>query len=308
MKSISVILLIPLLCMGMFAGCTKSGSTVDIVAHQKEIEEWQVKRHTRLKGDQGWLTLCGLSWLKEGENKMGTDSTYAVVFPPNKAPKYSGSLWLEGNSVRLEAPMSSEVKWKDSLIMSMMMQSDGEGGADPTILSLKTLTFQIIKRGGQFGVRVKDRQNPSLLHFKGMEYFPIDPKWRINARFEPYHPAKIIPIATIINTVENDSCPGAIVFEVDGRQMRIDAVMEQGTDDQLFIMFTDETSGHETYRLGRQLYTALPDSNNDLVIDFNKAYNWPCVFTDFATCPIPPKQNHVSIRVEAGEKMYRGHQ
>jgi uncharacterized protein (DUF1684 family) len=155
---------------------------------------------------------------------------------------------------------------------------------------------------------VKDRQNPSLLKFKGMEYFPIDAKWRLDARFEPYVPPKIIPIATVINTVENDSCPGAIVFEIDGKQMRLDAVMERGSTDQLFIMMSDETSGKETYGMGRQLYTDIPDKENRVVIDFNKAYNWPCVFTDFATCPIPPAQNHLPVRVEAGEKMYRGHE
>jgi uncharacterized protein (DUF1684 family) len=95
---------------------------------------------------------------------------------------------------------------------------------------------------------------------------------------------------------------------MNGKQLRLDAIMEKGVDDQLFIMFSDETGGKETYKMGRQMYTNLPDKDNNIVIDFNKAYNWPCVFTDFATCPIPPRQNHLPIRVEAGEKMFRGHQ
>jgi uncharacterized protein (DUF1684 family) len=141
-----------------------------------------------------------------------------------------------------------------------------------------------------------------------MEYFPIDPKWRFDAKFEPYNPPQILPIATMIGTTDKDTCPGAIVFTVDGKEMRLEPVMEQGTTDQFFIMYSDETSGKETYGMGRQLYSSLPDSNNHLVIDFNKGYNWPCVFTEYATCPIPPRQNHLPLRVEAGEKMFHGHE
>ena len=307
MKSISVLLLTFLAALCVLFGCMKSGSMVDVAVHKKEVEEWQARRLARLKSDQGWLTLCGLFWLKEGENKTGTDSSNQIGFPPSKAPAFAGSLWLENGIVRLEAPKSSEIKLNDSVVTSMVLTSDKNVNIKPTILSLRTLTFQIIYRSGQIGVRVKDRQNPPLLNFKGMEYFPIDPKWRIDAKFAPYNPPKIIPIATMIGTTENDSCPGAIVFEVDGKEMRLDAVIESGTNDQLFIMFSDETSGKETYGMGRQLYTDLPDKDNHVVIDFNKAYNWPCVFTEFATCPIPPKQNRLPIRVEAGEKMYRGH-
>ena len=289
----------------LFESCSKS---IDPEAHRKEIEQWQQQRLTRLKGDQGWLTLCGLFWLKEGENKIGTDSSNTVIFPPGKSPAIAGSLWLENGKVRLEAPKESAIRLKDSIVTALAMISDEDVTNDPTVLSLRTLTFQIIKRGEQYGVRVKDKQNPALLNFKGMEYFPIDAKWRFDAKFEPYVPPRIIPIATVIGTVDKDSCPGAIVFEMSGTTYRLDAVMEAGTTDQFFIMMSDETSGKETYGLGRQLYTSLPDNNNHLVIDFNKAYNWPCVFTNFATCPIPPKQNHLPFRVEAGEKMYRGHE
>ena len=279
---------------------------LDIQAHKQEIEEWRQKQFTRLSGDQGWLTLCGLFWLNEGENKMGADSSNRIIFPPGTSPAYAGSLWLEHGAVRLQAPKNSGIMLRDSIVTKMDLQTDEDGFATPTILNLHSLTFQIIERGTQFGVRVKDRKNPALLKFKGMEYFPTDPAWRFETRFEPYTPARIIPIATVINTVENDSCPGAIIFERGGKEYRLDAVMERGTNDQLFIMFSDETSGKETYGMGRQLYTDLPFGNK-IVIDFNKAYNWPCVFTEFATCPIPPKQNRLAVRVDAGEKMYKEH-
>jgi uncharacterized protein (DUF1684 family) len=141
-----------------------------------------------------------------------------------------------------------------------------------------------------------------------MEYFPVNPKWRIEAKFEKYVPAKLIPISTQIGTVVNDSCPGALVFEVDGVKCRLDAVIEEPGAKELFIMFTDETSGKETYGNGRQLSADMPDANGNVILDFNKAYNWPCVFTPFATCPIPPRQNRLAVRVEAGEMMYAGHE
>jgi uncharacterized protein (DUF1684 family) len=296
--------IVPLILFTLLAGCAKPERSIDVAAHKKEIEEWRQKRDARLRGDQGWLTLCGLFWLKEGENKIGTDSSNAVVVPSGKAPANAGSLWLESGVVRLEAPKNSEIKVKDSVVTSMTLMSDQDPKFDPTILSLRSLTFQIIYRSGQIGVRVKDRQNPQLLNFKGMEYFPIDPKWRFDAKFEPYNPPKILTIATMIGTTENDSCPGAVVFNVEGKEMRLDAVIETGSENQLWIMFSDETSGKETYGMGRQVYADLPDKDNHVVIDFNKAYNWPCVFTEFATCPIPPRQNHLPIRVESGEKMY----
>src|SRR5713101_7351014 len=149
MKSVHIFLLI--ISNFLMAGCQKSGNSVDVGAHKKQIEEWQSKRLARLKGDQGWLTLCGLFWLKEGENKMGTDSSNRIIFPPNKAPAYAGSLWLEKGVVRLEAPKNSEIKVKDSVVNTMGMISDGDGYSDPTILNLRMLTFQIIKRGDQFG-------------------------------------------------------------------------------------------------------------------------------------------------------------
>lgn len=288
----------------LFVSCRAPG--VGDQAYKKEIEEWRQKRFTRLSSDQGWLTLCGFFWLNEGENKMGSDSTNLIIFPPSTSPAFAGSLFLDRGSIRMEASKQSEFLLNDSVVTAMVIQHDNDGNANPTILNLRALTIQVIKRGTQFAVRVKNRKNPPLLKFKGMEYFEINPEWRIEARFEPYVPAKIIPIATVINTVENDSCPGAIIFEKDGKEYRLDAVIERGSEQQLFIMFSDETAGKETYGLGRQVYTDLPHDNR-LIIDFNKAYNWPCVFTPFATCPIPPRQNRLALRIDAGEKMYAEH-
>ncbi len=306
MKPINTFKIFLLIFLIHFAisGCSKKRD-IDIAAYQKEIEQWRNKREEGLKKENGWLTLCGLFWLKDGENKMGTDSSNAIIFPPGKAPKYAGSIYLRRGELLLKTNKKRNIRWKDSLITSMKLKSDEMGAAQPTILSLRTLTFYVIKRGDQLGVRVKDNENPARMNFKGLEYYTTNPEWRVNAKFKPYIPPKILPIVNILNQVSNDTCPGAIVFKIKGKEYQLDALRETGSN-ELFIIFSDETSGKETYGMGRYLYTALPDSNGNVIIDFNKAYNPPCAFTIYATCPVPPKQNHLPFRVEAGEKKYAG--
>lgn len=286
-------------------GCQRSPYAIDKATHDKELADWKQKRLARLTSETGWLTLVGLFWLKEGENTMGSDSSNAIIFPAGTAPAVAGSLILEKGIIRLAARPGVEMRSGDSVVTSAIMHTDAD--TDQTVITLGRLTFQIIKRVDQLGVRVKYKDSPVRTAFTGLEYFPVDLKWRVVAKFEPYIPAKALKIPTMINTVETDSSPGALVFDIDGKTYRIDAVIEQGSDDQLFIMYGDATNGKETYGPGRQLYTRLPDSTNTVVLDFNKGYNWPCVFTVYATCPIPPRQNVLPIRVEAGEKMYTGH-
>jgi uncharacterized protein (DUF1684 family) len=287
-------------------GCSKQTAKLDLTAYKAEIEKWKEHRLSGLTRDDGWLTLCGFFWLKQGENRFGGGSSCQIVFPQGKAPKFAGSLWLENGSVRVQVKKGIDVTVGGARITSMALRSDEDGLADPTVMNIGTLSFYLIKRGGQLAVRVKDKENPARLNFKGLHYFPLDPKWRFEATYEPYSPPKMLQIATMINTVESDSCPGAVAFEVGGKVYRLDVIIERGTENNLFIMFEDSTNGKETYALGRQLYSDMPDSNGKVILDFNKAYNWPCVFTDYATCPIPPKQNHLPFRVEAGEKMYAG--
>lgn len=286
----------------VISGCNKKQG-IDVAVYQKDVKQWQTKRAERLTKDDGWLSLAGLFWLKEGENKMGTDSSNVIIFPLDRSPEYAGSIFLKNGELRLKAAKGVEIKVKDSIVSAMKLQSDQSGKAEPTILNLSSLTFYVIKRTEQFGVRVKDKDNPARLNFKGLEYFPVDLRWRFEAKFEPYNPVKIIPIVNVLNQVSNDTCPGAVVFEMDGKSYRFDALKE---DKELFIIFHDETAGKETYGMGRFLYAEMPDSNNNIVLDFNKAYNPPCAFTEFATCPIPPEQNYLIFRVEAGEKKYSG--
>ncbi|MFI5253338.1 MAG: DUF1684 domain-containing protein [Bacteroidota bacterium] len=286
----------------LLAGCGKKITP----EYQKEITDWQQNRIKNVPSENGWLTLCGLFWLKEGENKFGTDSSNAIVLPKGKALPAAGSIWLEHDSLRLVALPGSNVKIKDSLVTSYAPLVNDADTAGPTIINIGTVNFFVIKRADKLGIRVKDKENPNRLNFAGLDFFPIEPKWRIEAKFDKYFLPKVVPIATVINTVEQDTALGSIIFNFEGATYHLEALHESGTDDKLYIMFSDETSGKETYGAGRQLYTDLPDANNSVVIDFNEAYNWPCDYTEFATCPIPPPQNHLGVRVEAGEKKYPG--
>jgi uncharacterized protein (DUF1684 family) len=184
------------------------------------------------------------------------------------------------------------------------MKSDAED--KPTILAYGSLTFQIIKRGDKLGLRVKDSQNPDRLNFKGTDFYPTDVNWRIDAQFEPYNPPKPMPITNVLGMENSESSPGAIKFEVAGKEYRLDAITEKN-EPRLFMIIADKASGKNTYPAGRYLYVNPPDAAGHLVIDFNEAYSPPCAFTKFATCPLPPRQNRLPIAIEAGEK-YQHHE
>ena len=283
-------------------GCSPRQPTIDPALHAKDIREWQENLEKKLTTDRGWLTLAGLGWLKQGENRVGSDSANSVVTPPGTAPAYLGSIFLKGDSMVFRTANGVDVTNSGELVREIRLESDA--APTPTELRHGTLLLYVIDRGGELGVRIKDSRNPALLNFKGLDFFPVDPKYRFNAKFHPYDIPKILELPTQAGTIQKDLCPGAIGFSFEGVEYRLDAVIEKGSEDKLFIMFADATSGRETYSVGRQLYTALPDSNNDVVLDFNRAYNWPCVFTVFATCPLTPRQNVITGRIEAGEKMY----
>jgi uncharacterized protein (DUF1684 family) len=205
----------------------------------------------------------------------------------------------------LTARPGVEIAADNKPVTAPLQLRDDTDDNGPTILKLGSLLINVIKRGERVGVRVKDTESQTRREFKGLEYYPIDPKWRIEARFEPYQPAKAIPITNVLGMTDDETSPGALAFEVDGKTYRIDPILEKGETD-LFVMIADQTTGKETYGAGRYLYVSPPDAGGKVVIDFNKTYSPPCAFTNFATCPLPPRQNHLPFRVDAGEKKYAG--
>jgi uncharacterized protein (DUF1684 family) len=283
---------------------TKSAIAFDENLYRKEIEKWQGERLATLTKEDGWLTLVGLFWLNEGENKFGSGPDNPIRLPKDRGPLVAGSLWLENGRVRMTAHPAVEITAGGVPVTSLTLKDDTEVGG-PTVLRFGTLLVNVIKRGDRVGVRVKDSDSRTRGEFKGLEYYPISPKWRIEARFEPYQPPKIIPITNVLGMTDDETSPGALAFELEGKTYRIDPIVEKGETD-LFVIIADGTTGKETYGAGRYLYVSPPDSSRKVVIDFNQAYSPPCAFTNFATCPLPPRQNHLPFRIEAGEKKYAG--
>lgn len=283
------------------AGCreepvteTSTNRQFDTAAHATEIQQWQTRRSERLQAEDGWLSLIGLFWIEEGQN---------VVTVPSKSVPEPIRLTRSGAAVTLQPSAGMTIEGQP-VAQPVVLRAD-TNPQGPTIVQIGSVRFNVIERGPRLGLRVKDAQADTRVHFLGLEYYPIDPKWRVEARFEPYNPPKKILIDDVTGMRSESISPGALVLTIDGREYRLDPVIEEGTED-LFVIFKDATSRDTTYPAGRYLYTKRPGSDGKTVIDFNKAYNPPCAFTAFATCPLPPPQNRLPIRIEAGEKKYEG--
>ncbi len=299
-RSAGILLALPLI-LSFVASCNRRApkSQIDANAYAQELSQWQQKRWNDLKGESGWLTLVGLFWLKEGENKFGSGSANEIVIP--KVAEHAGMFRMEKGVVKIDTSQPGFTVDGKPIKTAELKSDDAD---KPTIVRFDSLSFQIIKRGDRLGVRVKDSQNPDRLNFKNTEFYPADVNWRIDAQFEPYQPPKQMPIMNVLNMESAESSPGAIKFTVDGQDYRLDAITEKD-EPRFFMIIADKTSGKETYPAGRYLYVDPPDTSGHVVIDFNKAYSPPCAFTKFATCPLPPKQNRLPFAILAGEKYQR---
>ena len=277
-------------------------STNDDPKYTEEIKNWHQKREESLKKEEGWLNLAGLYWLKPGNNTFGSDSGNNIVFPKGKSVPYLGKFILENGDVWLETSADAEVWQGDQRVEKLKIFSADQKEA--LVLKHKSLRWFIIKRGEKFGVRLRDLEHPAITNFKGIDTYPIDQKWSVVAHLETFPEERKIPIVDVLGQTTLQVSPGRLVFEVKGKQYRLDAVE---SDKELFILFADKTNQKHTYQSGRFLYATAPDASGNTVLDFNKAINPPCAFTEFATCPLPPAQNHLPIAISAGEKRYGDH-
>lgn len=264
----------------------------------KEIKEWHQNRMEGLKKEKGWLNLVGLYWLHDGENTFGSDTRGDIVFP-EKAPGRIGTFTVANGKASVKINPGIIVTIDKKPINSMELTDDYYG--NPTVMQWGTLRWFVVNRNGRLGIRLRDLDAPLLKTFKGTETFPINEDWRVTAKFHPFRETKVIEIPNIIHSVEKDTVIGELSFRLQDKYFTLLPVKE---GNEFFIIFADKTNGKETYGAGRFVYASLPDSNGNVVIDFNKAYNPPCAFTSFATCPLPPKENYLDIRITAGEKKY----
>ena len=265
-----------------------------------EIEQWHHKRIERLKDENGWLNLVGLYWLEKGENSFGSSEKNDIQFP-QYSPTVIGSITLDDSIVVFKSLDGINVTIDGIFTTEAVLKEDLT--REPTILELGSLRWIIIKRDDRYGIRLRNLESSLIKKFDGIERFAVNDKWRIEARFEAYNPPKIISIPNILGTVSEERSPGKINFGKDEKSYSLDAV---DAGENLFFVFADETSGEDTYGGGRFLYTDKADSIGIVIVDFNKAYNPPCVFTKYATCPLPPEQNYLHLKITSGEKMWGG--
>lgn len=283
------------------AACSTSFAAQPDAAFVREHEAWKARRLEELLLPDNWLTLVGLHILKTGENTIGSRAGSDVLLPKGPALLARATVTEAGKvTLRFEPGVDALVDGRKVAEAELKLR---DGPTKPTTVSAGTLSFFVMDRGGKRAIRVKDSESESRLTFAGLEYFPLDPSWRIEARWEPFDKLRMMPVTDRLGLTGPMLMAGKAIFEREGRRYEMLAI-DEGPGKPLFFVFSDHTSGKETYGAARFIYTEAKDGK--VILDFNRAENPPCAFTPFAVCPLPPKENRLPFAVRVGEKVYRG--
>ena len=265
--------------------------------YRAEIDKYRHDRVAELTAPDGWLAVRGLFWLHEGANTAGSDPASAIRLPARTA-KRVGTFTLANGQIAFTADPAAAVTSGGKPVSSLTL---GRGEDASIVTSGVTLTA--IRRGDKIGLRMRDPEDPNRTTFKGLTYFPLSSAYRVRARFTAYEKLKPVPVPNVLGQIVSMDSPGFVEFAIGGRTYRLEPVYETQKHEDLFFIFKDLTSRKETYEAGRFLHTPLrKDGVVDL--DFNRAYNPPCAFTEFATCPLPIKENQLNVRIPAGERRF----
>jgi uncharacterized protein len=293
------------------AGCGKPAPTPAAAAapvdpYRSEVENFRKAREAKLTSDTGWLTIAGLHFLTQTETTVGSDAANDVVLPSG-TPSRVGSFVMTKNgqvSVKL-APGVSVSLLDGKPFTGGPLKSDGEGSPDRLVLGPGgDVQIWVHQSGERPAIRVRDKNNPLRKTFTGMKWYPVDEAYRVEGTFEPYDKPKTVQVPNLLGDIDTMTSPGTVSFSLGGKTMHMAAISEN--ENELWFIFRDLTSGHETYPAARFLYTPTP-VDGKVSVDFNKAENPPCAFNAYATCPLPPEENRLQVRVEAGEKIYQQH-
>jgi uncharacterized protein (DUF1684 family) len=274
------------------------GGSSEDVSYQKEIETWREERETGLKKDGSWLTVAGLFWLREGESTVGAAAENDFVLPEG-APPQVGVFGYHDGKVTFRAQEGVSVLQKEKPVKEVTLEQ-GEKNA----LTLGKLSMWVHASGPRLAIRLRDLDSPIRKEFTGLDWFPVAPAYRVTAKFTPHPKPKPVEILNMLGDIERYESPGVVDFELMGETVRMEPVWNTERD-RLWFIFKDATSGKETYPSARFLYADAPKGGS-VVVDFNKAYNPPCAFNPYTTCPMPSKENRLKMRIEAGEK-YKKH-
>ena len=275
---------------------------------QSDLLNWRSSRAARLQAPEGWLSLIGLDWLKEGDNSFGAaeDNTFAIEA---KVSAHLAVVRLVKGALRLVAPPAG---FPNELLLDGQPAKEqalfADDSPNPSKLSIGTVAIIIIHRDDRYALRIKDSKAPTRTAFHGLKWYAPNSTYRVHAKWVPYNPPKTLDIPTILGTVSKLSAPGAAEFTIDGKTLRLEPVLEEPDSKELFFIMRDTTSKTTTYGAGRFLYTELPDHGltqpGEVMLDFNRLINPPCAFTAYATCPLPPPQNRLQVDIPAGEQRY----
>ena len=287
----------------LLAGCTTDRSEApEAVEYQRSMAQWHEEREARLKGPEGWLNLAGLYWLEPGSNRIGSSPDNDIVLSEGSAAARLGAFLLEEGAVTFQAQPGVEVFSNGEPVTQLPLIHDEAG--EPTLLTHRALGWYAIRRMERMGVRLRDYNHPALDSFPGIESYSADMNWRVEARFDAYPEPRELQVMTVVEGLGWDPiAPGTLEFEVNGEPLSLEAY---GSGDELFLIFADQTTGKTTYPAGRYLYADAPGPDGLTILDFNKSYNPPCTFNEFATCPLPTRRNLLEVAVEAGEKYTEG--
>jgi len=280
----------------MVALCATSVAATDDSAYRASVEKWRQAYEAQLKSDGGWLTVSGLFWLHDGENTFGSGPLNDIVLPAS-APASAGSFEFHAGhtTVRIKSGVHAMLNGKPIETAEMHPDSNADQ------LAIGDLTLYVHSSGDRFTIRLRDKNSRLRKDFTGTRWFPVNESYRVTARYVPYDKPKQIEIQNVMGDTLQETIPGYAVFSLHGQELRLDAEMDGSS---LSVVFRDLTSGHETYAASRFL-DAGPPKDGQVVLDFNQAYNPPCAYNPYTTCPLPPPQNRLAVRIDAGEKTYR---
>jgi uncharacterized protein (DUF1684 family) len=273
------------------------------IAYTKEIMDWRADRLARLQRPDGWLSLVGMHWVEVGTTRVGSAEDNGTQL--RAGPPHIGILTLDKSgelSFVPEKKADITIDGQPAVGRVKLVADADAGDTGPTVVGFNKgdASFIVIKRGDRYALRVRDALAPTRTGFEPIPYFPIDPAFRIKVTFKPHPPGTQMDVLNIISIVEKMDNPGTVTFEKDGKRFTLEAIDEG--DHRLFFVFSDRTSGHESYAAARFVYAAYPGADGTTILDFNKTYDPPCAFTPYATCPLPPAQNRMDIAIRAGEK------
>ena len=263
----------------------------------KSVQEWRARADQGLRRDNGWLTLAGRFVMKPGVNTFGTGPENDIVFPAGLGPERMGTITVGPGEVKVKLAEGLTLTKDGETFTERVM---GTRTDDRDWVQMGRASFHVIERNGRYILRLADKESEVRKRFGGRVWYDVKESYRVKAKFVPYDPPRKIPIVNVIDEVSDEDAPGYVEFRLDGKTHRLDA---GGEGDRLFFVFRDATAGKTTYAPGRFLYVEKkPRPKETFLLDLNRAYNPPCACSEFTTCPMPPKQNILKVKIEAGEK------